>query len=68
MAPHCMERGILYSTAIVVGKDDTYKELNKDPTSRVETKIKSKLKELEEKGYISDKEKRFPSPQCSNPP
>ena len=49
-------------------EDDTYKELMRDPTSRIETKITRKLRELEKKGYISDKEKKFLSPQCSKPP
>ena len=49
-------------------EEDTYKELKRDPTSRVETRITKKLKELEKKGYISDKERKFLSPHCSNPP
>ena len=48
--------------------DETYRELKRDPTSREATKIAKKLRELERKGYISDKEKRFLTPQCSQPP
>ena len=47
---------------------ETYKAITKDPTTRVETKITTALKQLEKRGYISEKERKYLSPQCSNPP
>ena len=35
-------------------EDDTYKELKRDPTLKVESKVNRSLRELEKKGYISD--------------
>ena len=49
-------------------EDKTYRTLKTDPTSKVETKITKALKQLESKGYISDKVRRYLSPQCSSPP
>ena len=47
-------------------EDETYRTLKMDPTSKVEKKITKALKQLESKGYISDKERRYLSPQCSS--
>ena len=33
--------------------DATYRQLRKDPTTRIETKVKKAIKELEENGYIT---------------
>ena len=49
-------------------RDGAYKTLPRDPTSKVEAKIVKTLKQLEARGYISDKERRYLSPQCSPPP
>ena len=40
-------------------EDETYKTLSKDPTSKVESRISKALKQLESKGYILDKERRY---------
>ena len=49
-------------------KDDTYRQLKRDPTSRVETKIIKALRTLEENNCLSSKERRYLSPCCSKPP
>jgi len=49
-------------------EDETYTRLKKDPTSRVETKVGNMLKSLENRGHMSDKERRYLTPQCSSPP
>ena len=44
-------------------KDGTYRKLTRDPTSKVETKITKALKQLEARGFISDKERGYlPTP------
>ena len=45
-------------------EDVTYKKLKKDPTSRIESKITRSLRALEDKGCISDKERKYLTPQC----
>ena len=47
---------------------ETYKAITKDPTTRAETKVTTVLKQLEKRGYISEKERKYLSPQCSTPP
>ena len=54
-------------------KDATYKKLKKDPTSRIESKITRSLRALEDKGCISDKERKYlpnarPHPKCTVSP
>lgn len=49
-------------------EDDTYRLLKEDPTSKLGIKAIRALKELERKGYISNKERKYHSPQCSTPP
>ena len=49
-------------------EDVTYTRLKRDPTSRIETKVGKMLKSLEGRGHMSDKERRYLTPQCSSPP
>ena len=49
-------------------EDKMYAKQKKDPTSKVEKKINQALKALENGGKISDKGRKYLSPQCSTPP
>ena len=49
-------------------KDSTYRQLRKDPTHKVETKVSQALKILEDNNSISDKERKYPSSNCTKPP
>ena len=49
-------------------KDNTYHQLRKDPTHRVETKVSKALRALEDNNCLSDKERKYLSPNCSKPP
>ena len=48
-------------------KDD-YRQLKRDPTMRIKTKVKKAIKELEEHGYITAHQRTFLVPQHSTPP
>lgn len=49
-------------------EDETYIRLKNAPTFRVESKVNQALKTLENKGLISNKERKSLSPQCSTSP
>ena len=46
-------------------EDPAYKKMKCNPTTRVETRISSALKELEQKGYLSNKQPLSLSPSFS---
>ena len=49
-------------------EDPTYTKLKKDPTIKIETRVGKELRSLQDGGYISRKERKYLTPQCSNPP
>ena len=49
-------------------EDPAYKKLKRNPTTRVETRISSALKELGQKGYLSNKQRLSLSPSFSTAP
>ena len=49
-------------------KDDTYRQLRRDQTRRVETKVSKALRSLESNNSLSDKERKYLSPNCSKRP
>ena len=49
-------------------EDTAYTKLKKDPTIKIETRVRKELRSLEDGGYISSKERKYLTPQCSNPP
>ena len=49
-------------------EDPAYKKMKRNPTTRVETRISSALKELEQKGYLSNKQRLSLSPSFSTAP
>ena len=48
--------------------DGTYKKLKRDPTTKIETKVKNALKGLERRGLIDDRTRTRLTPQHSTPP
>ena len=49
-------------------KDSTYRQLRKDPTRKVETKVSQALKIAEDNNSTFDKERTYLSPNCTKPP
>ena len=49
-------------------EDAAYTKLKKDPTIKIETRVGKELKLLEDGRHISGKERKYLTPQCSNPP
>ena len=49
-------------------EDNAYKKVKRNPTSRIEARISTALKELENKGYITSKERLSLAHQFSTPP
>ena len=49
-------------------EDDAYKKLKRDPTSRIEKRISTTLKEYEQKGHITAKQRLYLAHQFSSPP
>ena len=49
-------------------EDDAYKKVKRDPTSRMEKRIATTLKEYERKGYITTKQRMHLAHQFSSPP
>ena len=49
-------------------EDDAYKKLKHDPTSRIEKRISTTLKEYEQKGHITAKQRLYLAHQFSSPP